>query len=490
VAPPPPVQPDAEFRGVFVTTAYNKDWPSRPGLHKDVQQNEMRAVIHRAKELNCNAVILQVRSFGDRIYEETKLEMGGQKIPWAMPLNFSNDPRYDPLEEWIEACHDEGMLLYAWVNPFRIDTDKGIGDLPFYAAADGDLYLDPTSKRVQAYCIKVITDLLDGYGPKPVNRMTGTGSGGQAPTGAATTPTDDDDGADGVIIDHYFPDGPNLKPAGPGVKEPSTRYKWLLNKHKMPRELDPADKGSVDDFIRDLYHTVKARDAKFGISTTMRQFEQKNSNVKLWLQQRWCDYFMPELYVAESETFRKSLKRWIDLNSPDLPVEKPQIVPVLYTSAVELPEMSGRLWDAQDILDQIEVTRDEKGSVVAGHAHFTARALRSPDHGGPPRPKHDVGDKVRGKRYQRPAPVPPVAAPGGALNDPQVDLPNDAAYVRVPGMRVAYFLVWRDYGDGNGWQGPEAIGKKGLVDYGPARIRVEAYDRHGRKSKAVDFDLR
>src|SRR5688572_22135847 len=135
-----PTQPDAEFRGMFVTTAYNKDWPSRRGLHKNMQRNEMRAVVRRAKELNCNVIILQVRAFGDRIYAKTALEVDGKKTRWAMSLDFTNDPGYDPLGEWIDACHNEGLLLYAWINPFRIDY--AIGDLPFFAAKDGDLYLD------------------------------------------------------------------------------------------------------------------------------------------------------------------------------------------------------------------------------------------------------------------------------------------------------------------------------------------------------------
>src|SRR5688572_4673547 len=44
---PTPTPAPVEFRGMFVTTAYNKDWPSRPGLHVNVQRNEMRAVVMR-----------------------------------------------------------------------------------------------------------------------------------------------------------------------------------------------------------------------------------------------------------------------------------------------------------------------------------------------------------------------------------------------------------------------------------------------------------
>jgi hypothetical protein len=146
--------------------------------------------------------------------------------------------------------------------------------------------------------------------------------------------------------------------------------------------------------------------------------------------------------------------------------------------------MSGKQWDASDIEEQIRIVREKK----LGQAFFTAGSLRSPDHGGPPRPKHDVSDKIKKNHYQHPAPIPPVAAPGDRLNAPKVEKRRDAVYLSVPEARAAYFLVWCD--NGRGWEGPVTVGKKGQVEYGPRRIRVEAYDRHGRKSDAVEADLR
>ena len=65
--------PDEELRAMFVTTAYNVDWPTQAGQPGNVQQNEIDAVIARAVELNCNTIFLQVRGFGDRIYAKTSI---------------------------------------------------------------------------------------------------------------------------------------------------------------------------------------------------------------------------------------------------------------------------------------------------------------------------------------------------------------------------------------------------------------------------------
>src|SRR4051794_11188282 len=65
--------PEVEFRGMVVTTAYNTDWPSQPGLYEGALDNEIEAILNRAEELNFNAIILQVRAFGDRIRDNSHI---------------------------------------------------------------------------------------------------------------------------------------------------------------------------------------------------------------------------------------------------------------------------------------------------------------------------------------------------------------------------------------------------------------------------------
>ena len=56
----PPV-PQREFRGAWVASVGNIDWPSKPGLLVNDQKAEFRAILERAVELKLNAIILQVR---------------------------------------------------------------------------------------------------------------------------------------------------------------------------------------------------------------------------------------------------------------------------------------------------------------------------------------------------------------------------------------------------------------------------------------------
>ena len=125
--PPPAAR---EFRAAWVATVGNIDWPSKPGLSTAQQQEEAVKILDRAKEINLNAIILQVRTTADALYD-SKLE------PWSFFLTGKQgqapDPYYDPLKFWIDESHKRGMELHAWFNPYR--TRYGGGKIEAAARA-------------------------------------------------------------------------------------------------------------------------------------------------------------------------------------------------------------------------------------------------------------------------------------------------------------------------------------------------------------------
>ena len=64
--PLPPPAP-REFRAAWVSTVANIDWPSRQNLKAPQQQAEAIAILDRAKAMNMNAIVLQVRPSADAI---------------------------------------------------------------------------------------------------------------------------------------------------------------------------------------------------------------------------------------------------------------------------------------------------------------------------------------------------------------------------------------------------------------------------------------
>ena len=81
-----------EFRGLWVATVANIDWPSRTGLSIAAQQAELTTIFDVAQSTKLNAVILQVRASGDALFPS-------QLEPWSKSFSGTQgvDPGWDPL---------------------------------------------------------------------------------------------------------------------------------------------------------------------------------------------------------------------------------------------------------------------------------------------------------------------------------------------------------------------------------------------------------
>ena len=105
-----------EFRGAWIATVNNIDWPSKPGLPVASQKKELFELIETAARLKLNCLIFQVRPACDALYP-SKLE------PWSEYLTGKMGkapvPAWDPLAYAINEAHRRGLELHAWFNPYR-----------------------------------------------------------------------------------------------------------------------------------------------------------------------------------------------------------------------------------------------------------------------------------------------------------------------------------------------------------------------------------
>src|SRR5262245_6320823 len=165
---PPPVP--REFRGVWVATVANIDWPSKKGLSAEQQKKELLAILDRAAELKLNAVVLQVRPMCDALYA-SELE------PWSEyltgTLGKGPDPLYDPLELAVREAHARGLELHAWFNPFRAHHPSATSAIPKLPIAKQrpdlakpygkHIWLNPTHKDAQDHSLRVVLDVVRRY---------------------------------------------------------------------------------------------------------------------------------------------------------------------------------------------------------------------------------------------------------------------------------------------------------------------------------------
>jgi uncharacterized lipoprotein YddW (UPF0748 family) len=105
-----------EFRGVWVATVDNIDWPPMPTTSVELQKLSYIQLLDKHKRNGINAVVVQVRPSADAFYPSPY-------EPWSQWLTGvqgqAPNPMYDPLAFMITETHKRGMEFHAWLNPYR-----------------------------------------------------------------------------------------------------------------------------------------------------------------------------------------------------------------------------------------------------------------------------------------------------------------------------------------------------------------------------------
>src|SRR5690606_5232649 len=99
-------QPKYEFRGVWLATVDNIDFPSSRFLSTQKQKEEFISLVEKNKRNGMNALVVQIRPASDAFYPS-------QYEPWSEFLTGTQgkppSPYYDPLEFMITETHKRGM---------------------------------------------------------------------------------------------------------------------------------------------------------------------------------------------------------------------------------------------------------------------------------------------------------------------------------------------------------------------------------------------
>lgn len=340
-----PPNPPREFRGLWVASVSNIDWPSKPGLSPAQQQAEWRALLDRAVQLRLNAVILQVRPACDALYA-SPFEPWSEYLTGRMGQPPS--PEYDPLAFAVAEAHARGLELHAWVNPFRARHPSGTSPLapqhlsrtrPELVRQYGrHLWLDPGEPAAREYSLRVLLDIVQRYDVDGLHMDD------------YFYPYRERDAA-GQLLD--FPDGPSFE-------------RYQRGGGKLSR--DDWRRQNINQFVETLYLRVKAVKpwVKVGISpfgiwrnrvppaiTGLDAYEQLYADSRLWLREGWVDYFAPQLYwshEAAGQNFSVLLQWWRQQN-----VKHRHVWPGLNVHRV------GKAWQADEFVRQVQAARQTAG---------------------------------------------------------------------------------------------------------------------------------
>jgi len=163
-------QPKYEFRGVWVASVNNIDWPKSGDTNPESQKADYIRLLDMHQRNGMNAMIVQVRPAADAFYPSTF-------EPWSQWLTGVQgrppSPYYDPLQFMIEETHKRGMEFHAWLNPYRAVHNIGSSSVaanhisrihPEWFLTYGDKkYFDPGNKKAQKLVVNVIRDILKKF---------------------------------------------------------------------------------------------------------------------------------------------------------------------------------------------------------------------------------------------------------------------------------------------------------------------------------------
>ncbi len=487
---PPPAP--REFRAAWVSTVANIDWPSRSNLPVARQQAEAIAILDRARALNLNAIVLQVRPSADAIYP-SELE------PWSEFLTGQQgkapSPAYDPLQFWIDQAHARGLELHAWFNPYRARhaTAKSaparthISVTRPHAVKTYGRYqwMDPGEAEASKHTLDVVLDVVrrydidgvhidDYFYPYPIEAPSATG----AESAALDVPS-----SGGMKPELEFPDWPAWQ-------------RYVQGGGKLDRA--SWRRQNVNQLIEALYLGIHREKAwvRFGISpfgigrpdrrppgiVGFSQYDKLYADAELWLKNGWLDYLAPQLYwpiAQQPQAFDVLLDYWLREN-----IRGRHVWPGLYTSKIDNTPKS---FDAEEIVKQIGITRSRPG--VNGHVHFSIAALMQNRKG--------VADQLRAASYTSAALVPPSPWLGAEPpSPPRVAARRGAGGLDLrmsAGKNTARFAIWARYG--NEWRfitAPSVLTDVTLADDGalqPTMAVVSAVDRLGNESERVTAQL-
>ena len=279
-------QSKPEFRGVWVATVDNIDWPSKGNYNSDSQKAEFIKLLDMHKHNGMNAMIVQVRPAADAFFPSSY-------EPWSEWLTGKQglppQPYYDPLEFMITETHKRGMEFHAWMNPYRAEFSIGHSSIaathithihPDWFLTYGEKrYFDPGNKDVQQYVTNLVRDVVSRYN------------------------------VDAIHFDDYF------YPYRIAGKEFPDNAKYLQYGKGLSK--DDWRRSNVDSIILMLSKAIKKenKNCRFGISpfgvwrnadkdsvngsktkAGQTNYDDLYADILLWLKNDWIDYVAPQLY--------------------------------------------------------------------------------------------------------------------------------------------------------------------------------------------------
>ncbi len=343
-----------EFRGAWMHTVYQSQY-----ARQSAAQNK-RYLCRQLDSLQVagiNAVIFQVRPSADAFY-------ASRHEPWSRFLagkaGEKPNPYWDPLRFMVDECHERGMELHAWINPYRVTTSRNErlpeGHIALrhperFVKYGGKLYFNPGLPENRRFIADVVADIIDNYD------------------------------VDGIHTDDYFYPYP--------VKGDTFDDAEAYHRYGDGMSLGDWRRANVDSLISELHALVmshkpwvrfgvspfgiwrnKSSDAKGSDTNGLQNYDDLYADVLLWSRNGWVDYLMPQLYwsLENKRASYLTLVDWWGRNARDRHVYIGQDIAV----TMKTPDLSPGD-DPTQLHHKVRLTREN--SAIQGNCWWPAYSI-------------------------------------------------------------------------------------------------------------------
>ena len=240
-------------------------------------------MINNVKNLNCNVIVLQVRPSSDAIYYF-------KIFPISKYLFSNGNYPYDVLKYFINRSHNNGIKVYAWINPYRVSTLSNTDSIsefnPAYKYIGTDtlyvnngIYYNPSKKEVENIIVDGVSEVLK-YD------------------------------VDGILFDDYF---------YPSNDIDINDYNEYVNKHNFI-SIERYHLNIINKMVRRVYSLCRKNNVSFGISpdgNIDNNYHKNYADVKKWLSSdKYVDFIMPQLYYGfenGNKPYINTINEWRNL---------------------------------------------------------------------------------------------------------------------------------------------------------------------------------
>ena len=277
------------FRGAWIATVANIDWPSPEAVgDTQKQQEEMVWILDSLESVGINAIIFQVRPTSDALYQ-SELEPISHWLTGTQGTWGEQEP-WDPLAWTIEQAHERNMEVHVWLNPYRVNLAKTDTSIlapdhimrqhpEWFWCYAKQWYFDPGLDITCDWICTVVSDIVDRYDIQAIH-----------------------------MDDYFYP-----YPAG-GKPLPDTKtFEQYPRGFTDIRDWRRANVNRAIEEISRAIHECKP-EVQFGISpfgvwrnasvdstgsatqAGITNYDDLYADIRLWIQKGWIDYVLPQLY--------------------------------------------------------------------------------------------------------------------------------------------------------------------------------------------------